>query len=749
MLEFKLSKDYEQVSKANPFGLKYTPLKHQYETYQALQENEIVMNLHNTGTGKTLASLLYLFDLKQKRDNVLFIAPTNELIYQHSQDIKEFIADNNLKFNVIRIDAQVLTRLTTNTNRNGDKLHQLLENPVKFDEELNLNFEDQSYPFVFVTNPDIFYYGLYFQYGKIDQRNLCQDFATLFSYIVIDEFHYYNPKQFSNFLFFFALSKEFGYFNEGRKICLLSATPAQYIIDYLDKLELDMEIIDFEVAKASNKLQTLTRAEVKLVAGNLTDRLDLVKEEAITYLEEGLDGVIIGNSLVRINKSFTEINWQDKERITGPQSRQAREEANGKSLILATPTVDIGYNFVKADKERQNIDFVILEAKSLDELLQRIGRAGRVLGKKEKDQISKLLILVDDNSYSGLKEELEEGKEYQRNEFARLLEDINLPPQKREFIRYINSYALLESFYPLYRMFCSMAKEDQEYIKELFNLLKQVFESNKNFNKLLGITRKFEHQKRVVEESESITKQDYQDFCYWFDNRSYSDNQIRKLMKSAKMKDSVTQFVKQEYNIKKSLFSFRDSFNGPQAAIYDPKNIFVADKVSSYGLLHIVRNYNYSLYDSKEKFKQDTGSNREAAFYVKLHKFREEKLNLSYKIDPPANLESLSNFEEKICNRPTALTGIEIIGGEALRPAIKNYFKDKFIPILIVTPELNPTLYSNLQNSLIYPIKLEVNFYRPKVYRAILGTAAFLVYPELQGAIYASKNQREEMPIII
>ena len=91
MLEFKLSKDYEQVSKANPFGLKYTPLKHQYETYQALQENEIVMNLHNTGTGKTLASLLYLFDLKQKRDNVLFIAPTNELIYQHSQDIKEFL----------------------------------------------------------------------------------------------------------------------------------------------------------------------------------------------------------------------------------------------------------------------------------------------------------------------------------------------------------------------------------------------------------------------------------------------------------------------------------------------------------------------------------------------------------------------------------------------------------------------------------------------------------------------------------
>lgn len=749
MIEINLSEDYEPVSKKNPFNLEYTPLKHQYQTYQALQNNQIVMNLHNTGTGKTLASLLYLFDLQQKEGNVLFIAPTNELIYQHAHDIKEFIVENDLKFNVINIDAGLLEQLTSQAKRNGDKLHRLLSNPLEFAEELDLEFIDQSYPFVFVTNPDIFYYALYFQYNRIDRRNLCQDFAALFSYIVIDEFHYYNSKQFANFLFFFALSKEFGYFAENRRICLLSATPAQYVINYLEELDLKMKVIDLE-GEQEDRLQTLTKAKAEIVAGNLDEKIDLVEDKITDYLQQGLEGVIIGNSLARINRTFVQIDWPNKERITGPQSREARQEANKKQLILATPTVDIGYNFDKEDKRRQNIDFAVVEAKSVDELLQRIGRAGRVLGKEIQDQPSKLLILVDDSSYSVLANELESDKDYDRKEFAELLVRLNTPPQKKEFVQYISSYALLESFYPLYQMYCAMPDEIKDYIEELFNLLQEIFGGTKSFRELLGIMSKFRHHRRVCEGEEELSLQDCQDFSYWFDNRTYPDDVIQEYAENSGFQKSVMEFIKQEYAIKKSLFNFRDSFNGPQAVVYDPKGILASDEVTNYDLLHVIRNYKYDLYSSRQQFKEVTGSNFKGDFYLQIRKFRSEKIRLSYRLKSPYGLEK-QVFEEKLCNRPLALSGLELVSDSALNSEIINYFKEEYIPMLIVTNNLTSNLYGVVKNSAIYPVKIEVVFpdYDFEEYYAILGTAAFLVYPELRGAIYAAKSQKEEPTIII
>lgn len=758
MIEINLTEDYEAVAEDNPFDLEYTPLKHQLETYRALQENEIVINLHNTGTGKTLASLLHLFELGNKGDNVLFIAPTNELIYQHTQDIKDFISNNDLNYNVINIDASRLKKLTSSAKRNGDKLHRLLKNPLEFAKELDLKFNNKEYPFVFVTNPDIFYYALYFQYHHIDKRNLCQDFATLFSYIVIDEFHYYNSKQFANFLFFFALSKEFGYFAEDRRICLLSATPAQYVIDYLDRLDLSQEIIDLG-GDSENKIQTLTEAQVKIGAGNLIAREELVAEKSLDYLADGLDGVIIGNSLMRINQLFKGIDYEDMERITGPQSRAARKKANKKDLILATPTVDIGYNFSKEAKERQNIDFVILEARSVDELLQRLGRAGRVLGKEIKNLASKILILIEEEDYKVLEEELETEKKYQRKEFADLLVELNAPPQKKEFVQYIKSYALLESFYPLYEMYCTMPDHIKEYIKNLFETLKDVFGGSKGFNELLGISSKFNHQNQVVAQGEDLNLQDYKDFCYWFENRTYSDDVLEEYAKNEGVKNNVTKFVEQEYAIKKSLFNFRDSFGGPKAVVYDPQDFFATDEVVTYNLLHIIRNYNYTLYQSKDEFKKRVATNREGDFYLEIEGFKESKVNLSYRLQVPyANLfqgveegNYREFFETKFCNRPAALQGLELVGDTALAPEIINFFKDEYITMMIVSNNLTAKLYKSVKNSTIYPVNVEIIFpnYTQHEYKMVLGAASFLVYPEMKRAIYAAKNQEDESPIII
>ena len=67
-----LNAGQEKVNPTNEFGLKYLPLYHQQRTYDELKESDLVINTYNTGTGKTQASLLRLFDLKDGNDNVLF-----------------------------------------------------------------------------------------------------------------------------------------------------------------------------------------------------------------------------------------------------------------------------------------------------------------------------------------------------------------------------------------------------------------------------------------------------------------------------------------------------------------------------------------------------------------------------------------------------------------------------------------------------------------------------------------------------
>ena len=43
-----------------------------------------------------------------KNENVLFVAPTNELIHQHANDIQEFVEEHELNFCVAEVTGQQL-----------------------------------------------------------------------------------------------------------------------------------------------------------------------------------------------------------------------------------------------------------------------------------------------------------------------------------------------------------------------------------------------------------------------------------------------------------------------------------------------------------------------------------------------------------------------------------------------------------------------------------------------------------------
>ena len=193
-----LNAGYEKINPTNEFGLKYPPLYHQQRTYDELKANDLVINTYNTGTGKTKASLLQLFDLKDENDNVLFIAPTNELIRQHAEDIRDFVEEHELNFEVAEVTGKKLREWEGVYDpgypvRNPRKLHEIIEDPRNYFPNLTGRKK-----LILVTNPDIFYLCFYSRYSEMDSANLFRDFLVKFNYIVIDEFHYYNAKQLAN-----------------------------------------------------------------------------------------------------------------------------------------------------------------------------------------------------------------------------------------------------------------------------------------------------------------------------------------------------------------------------------------------------------------------------------------------------------------------------------------------------------------------------------------------------------------------
>ncbi len=181
------AEDYQKLADA----LKSAPLYHQWCTYRAKAAN-IVVNSYNTGTGKTKAALLRLLDLDEAyrnnryadNANVLFIAPTNELLRQHEQDVQDFIDTNDLKHIVLRLDAATIKELGQQHlgekfTRQGDRLYQMLEDPRAVIIDNQGYHPDGHRPYVLVINPDIFYYALYGLGNTHDQRVLFRAFVAL------------------------------------------------------------------------------------------------------------------------------------------------------------------------------------------------------------------------------------------------------------------------------------------------------------------------------------------------------------------------------------------------------------------------------------------------------------------------------------------------------------------------------------------------------------------------------------------
>lgn len=762
MTTLRLLPHAEKLAPDNPLGLARRPLYHQMRTLEALRSHDLVMNTYNTGAGKTIASLLYLFELKGTGKNVLFIAPTNALLAQHAADIERFVTDNSLDFKVLRVTAaemRAIEREQRPGQRTGETLQQLIHNYLEFDP-----VAVRRQPIILVVNPDIFYYALYFRYGAHDRRNVFERFLTAFDYIVVDEFHYYDAKQLANFLFAFALFDQFGYFDvRQRKICLLSATPAQSVVTYLDRIfgqrwtriGPDNESADSQDLPTTPALAPLT---LEVVGGTLEEWLDAGAGQVREWLRQGQDGALISSSLTAVNGAYARLRRMlDADlmgRITGPEPEEERQRATARQLILATPTVDIGYNFAKLGKTRQHIDFLVCDARYGDELRQRIGRAGRVLGQPETAVPSSAVAVLPPDAAAALA--AYDGQTLTRSQFTAIVQACDPLPPKHSLTGYIRSHAITESFWPIYQFGKMLSPDLQNEVNDLYERVRQIFAPNsrRSSGGLKGFFRKFEKREMWLAATrngqmpfDKDTAEHLADWLAWMDPQTGRIDptslrpHLSHLLADEAQRQALRTFVQSQVEVTRALFAFRDSFQGPTAVLYDPQHLLSSQTVNSYDLFHLLRNYRLNLLANRNEFLRLAGdTDLIGDFYVQLQEHRTPRLVLEFVIESDDERET---FERRWCGAPVALKGVRLQarepGGDLLAGALDSRMiealSDRFLPMFIVPPESVGVMIGRLRGTGLWAQRLTVRLSDGSVkddYRVLPGVAAFHAHAELQ-----------------
>jgi CRISPR-associated endonuclease/helicase Cas3 len=380
-------------------------LQHQVDVFEQVRDHDIVIDLAPTGTGKTQASFTVLLHESNQNQNAVYIAPTNALVEQQKQAAENFVRQAGLPHFVVAASAKEVRNWPSQVGtRSGEKIYNLLRNPATVFPEVG-----GGRPVLLVTNPDIFYYAAFFQYQRLDRINIASQFYSSFATVIFDEFHLYDAKQLVSLFFYLALSHEFGFFQNGRRAILLTATPESACDAALSSLShqgVKIAYVDGEAT--TEKLlpsQTPVSLEIRPQVDVETFLVEL-RDEVYRRFNESPNnyGAVILDSLDQINRLSDLLKAKGLAeyvgRITGPSPLVDRQRAAQCSIILATSTVDVGFNFERIPSpERQTLDWLIFSCRDRASFWQRLGRVGRVLGRHKTDIPSKAIAYLPEKAW--------------------------------------------------------------------------------------------------------------------------------------------------------------------------------------------------------------------------------------------------------------------------------------------------------------------------------------------------------------
>ena len=216
-------------------------------------------------------------------------------------------------------------------------------------------------------------------------------------------------------------------------------------------------------------------------------------------------------------------------------------------------------------------------------------------------------------------------------------------------------------------------------------------------------------------------------------------------------------FVQSQVATTPALFSFRDSFQGPVAVLYDPQHLLSSQSINTYDLFHLISYYKLSPPLTRRQFTDQLGETElHGDFYVRLIEPREPRLILELVYDSE---DEPADFERKWCGAPVALWGVRIQAREhsggvlagALDQKIVTAMAEKHLPMLVIPPDSVGTMIGRLRGSGLWSRNLTVRFPDGTAnsnYKALLGTAAFHAHAELLGH-FLMKDRLKPDAIII
>ncbi|OCL26483.1 type I-D CRISPR-associated helicase Cas3' [Orenia metallireducens] len=420
----------------------FNPYLHQYQTLEAFKEvyeskrSLAIFNYTSTGGGKTLASFAPALLYKQK---AIGVYSTNELIKDQWSALEKFVDDST---RLCQLDSLTISQWKEDFSEFGYSIEML--KPL---------FE--SWSDIVLTNPDILYlimFGLY-RNKNYSAEAVFREIISKYPIIIFDEFHLYDIKQIANIAWMIGmidrLELDIPHF-----FVFSSATPNSLFLEQLDRIGMDyLEIPhDDENIKYKGERIVMEGLDLELIPADLEqwkaleaveDNLNLIDN----YLKEYPDarGVFILDSVgdaCQLADRLTARYDIEVGEVHGYKDKFKRREGLSKKFTVGTSTIEVGIDF----KDDMHKDFMVFEAKSASQFMQRLGRLGR--GGRREDEISTpnyVVAIVPVYVYNYFKGNLGYYLELNREELAQELERIY--HSNEDFKPYLDKYAPIEAYY--------------------------------------------------------------------------------------------------------------------------------------------------------------------------------------------------------------------------------------------------------------------------------------------------------------
>ncbi|NJL05807.1 MAG: hypothetical protein HC911_13055 [Chloroflexaceae bacterium] len=489
---------------------------------------------------------------------------------------------------------------------------------------------------------------------------------------------------------------------------------------------------------------------------------------------------------MQINQIAATLRHYDPVRITGPEDAIERQRV--ALLTLATPTVDIGYNFGRPGKLRQSVDRLVCDARFRDDLLQRIGRAGRVLGRATSDVPSEAWVLLDEDVVADLRPYA--GQTRSRLEWNAIIDDLDQQrfPARHQLDAYIRTHALLEVMYPIFKA-AQMAEDRNAEMAEMFGIVRDIFApgSSATLARYAVQIRTYERRRlwlrRSPAERWNLSDQRERegvaaDIAALRNWQAYEPGkqperhasefverleQIANAPRAQPVREAVEQYVTGCVALMDALLSFRDGAQGIAAAIYDPQGIFSSKLVNSYDLLHLLRAYDLEWFDSAATFQRAAGADspRGAQVWVAVRGLLPPaaRRSIGFEWQAPAHIEGKRQFEAQYCRTVVPLHGLRLLltergsgRGFLLPEQVQELVQRQHLPALLV-PDEGMVVHSlvrrlKLTSFIAHPLQVRLQLGGTYAYRVVLGTAAYHMEAELRGALHAhQRGLADDAPI--